>query len=63
MAKAKVMIVEDEIIIAMYLRNELQNLGYSISSFATSGDKAINIAEQDQPDVVLMGIKLCGEID
>ena len=63
MAKTKVMIVEDEIIIAVDLRNELQNLGYSICSFASSAEKAIKTAEQEKPDVVLMDIRLKGEMD
>ena len=63
MAKAKVMIAEDEIITAADLRNELQNLGYSICSFATSGEKAIQTAEQEKPDVVLMDIRLKGELN
>ena len=63
MAKAKVMIVEDEIITAADLRNELQGPGYSICSFANSGEKAIQTAEQEKPDVVLMDIKLKGELN
>ncbi len=62
MSKAKVLIVEDEIITAAALRNELQDLGYSVCSLATSGEKAIKTAEQEKPDVVLMDIKLKGEI-
>ena len=63
MAKAKVFIVEDDIITAAALRNELQGLGYSTCSFAISGEKAIETAQQERPDVVLMDIKLCGEMD
>lgn len=63
MAKPKVLIVEDEIIIAMDLRHKLQSLGYSICSFATSGEKAIETVEREKPDVVLMDIKLRGEMD
>lgn len=57
------MIVEDEIITAAALRKDLQNLGYSICSLATSGEKAIKTAEQEQPDVILMDIILSSEID
>ena len=63
MTKAKVFIVEDDIITAAALRNELRDLGYSICSFAISGEKAIKTAQQERPDVVLMDIKLCGEMD
>jgi CheY-like chemotaxis protein len=63
MSKEKVLIVEDEIITAAALRNELQDLGYSICSLATSGEKAIKAAEHEHPDVALMDIKLHGEMD
>jgi CheY-like chemotaxis protein len=63
MSKAKVLIVEDEIIVSTALRNELQDLGYSVCSLATSGENAIKTAEHEHPDVALMDIKLKGGID
>ena len=62
MVKSKVMIVEDEILIVADLRKK-QGMGYSVRSFATSGEKAIETAEQEKPDIVLMGIRLFGEMD
>ena len=62
MVKSKVMIVEDEILIVADLRKK-QGMGYSVCSFATSGEKAIETAEQEKPDIVLMGIRLFGEMD
>ena len=38
-------------------------MGFSICSLTTSGEKAIKTAEQEKPDIVLMDIKLPGEID
>ena len=61
--KKKVLIVEDEIITAMYLRNVLKGMGYKICSFAVSGEKAIKIVENEHPDVVLMDVKLRGKMD
>ena len=43
--------------------HELHGLGYSICSFATSGEKAIEIAEQEKPDIMVMDIRLIGEMD
>ena len=63
MSKAKVLIVEDEIITATALRNALQEMGFSICSLTTSGEKAIKTAEQEKPDIVLMDVKLPGEMD
>ncbi len=54
MSKAKVLIVEDEIITAAALRNELKDQGFSVCSLVTSGEKAIKTAEHELPDIVLM---------
>lgn len=57
------MIVEDEVISALALKNELQNLGFSICPLASSGEKAIEIAACNRPDIVLMDIELQDEMD
>lgn len=63
MAKAKIMIVEDEWITADDIRMSLQNLGYTVTSVSSSGEDAIQNAEKDKPDLVLMDIVLKGEMD
>ena len=63
MSKTKVMIVEDEIIAAMALREELIQLGYDICELVASGEDALRIAEREKPEVVLMDICLRGEVD
>jgi CheY-like chemotaxis protein len=63
MGKTKVLIVEDEVISAAALRLDLEDLGYEICSLASSADKAIEIAENEHPDVVLMDVRIQGEID
>lgn len=59
----RVLIVEDEIFIAMSLQMELQAAGYSVNQPVSTGEAAISIVQQDKPDVVLMDISLAGEID
>ncbi len=59
----KVQIAEDEIITAMDLRKDLMDMGYEVCSLATTGQKAIEIAEKEKPDVIIMDIKLQGEMD
>jgi CheY-like chemotaxis protein len=39
MNKAKILIVEDEAIIAMEIKNQLQSLGYKITSIVDTGEK------------------------
>ena len=63
MSKAKVLIVEDEIITATALRNTLQEMGFPVCSLETSGEKAIKTAENELPDIVLMDIMLGGEMN
>ena len=63
MANSKIMIVEDEWITADDIRMSLQSLGYTVTSMSSSGEEAIQNAEKDRPDLVLMDIKLKGEMD
>jgi putative two-component system response regulator len=63
MAKARIMIVEDERIIAGYIKRILQDMGYAVSKVVSSGEEAIKKAQEDNPDLVLMDIILQGEMD
>ncbi len=63
MANTRIMIVEDEWTVAEDIKISLQNLGYAISSVTSSGKEAIQKAEEDRPDLVLMDIVLQGEMD
>lgn len=63
MIKAKILIAEDEAIIAEEMRCRLERLDYSISGVVVSGTEAVNRAEETHPDLVLMDISLKGEID
>ena len=57
------MIVEDEWIVAEDIKMILGRLGYTETSISSSGDEAIQNAEKDKPDLVLMDIVLEGEMD
>ena len=63
MEKAKILIVEDEMISAAALRNDLRKMGYDVCAMVATGKKAIEIAETNHPDVVLMDISLRGEMN
>jgi PAS domain S-box-containing protein len=63
MEKAKILIVEDEAIIAMEIESQLQSLGYEVTSIVETGEKAIAKAEEDKPDLMLMDIRIKGEMD
>jgi CheY-like chemotaxis protein len=63
MANARIMVVEDNNIVVMELRDRLQNLGYAIAAVAPYGEEAIEKAAETRPDLVLMNIRLRGDID
>jgi CheY-like chemotaxis protein len=61
-AKAQILIVEDERIVAAELRRRLVRLGYSVSGMAASGQEAIDKAHLLHPDLVLMDVGLTGSM-
>ncbi|MEH2348898.1 MAG: ATP-binding protein [Nostoc sp.] len=63
MTSAKILVVEDEAIVAKDLQNRLINFGYAVPAIASSGEEAINKAVEIYPDLVLMDIKLKGLMD
>lgn len=63
MAKEKILVVEDELIIAWDVKNRLNNLGYRVPSVIASGEEAIKKSEEIHPDLVLMDIRVKGKID
>ena len=63
MTATRVMVVEDERIVALNLKQRLVRLGYEISGMAASGEKALAEIERTQPDVILMDINIEGDID
>jgi len=63
MSKATILIVENEVIIAMDLAYKLEQLGYEISGMTSYGEEAITHAREQRPDLVLMDIRLAGKMD
>ena len=59
----RLIVVEDERIVAMSLERELRALGYEICGTAATGEAAIEAAERTRPDAVLMDIRLSGDLD
>jgi two-component system, NtrC family, response regulator AtoC len=58
-----VLIVEDEIVLAMELEEKLTEMGYSVVARVTSGEDALESAERLKPDLILMDIRLDDELD
>lgn len=62
-AEGRILVVEDEHIVAMGIKKMLKSLGYTVTGVASSGEDAISKAESTFPDVVLMDIMLKGDMD
>ncbi|MFC1549641.1 response regulator [Nitrospirota bacterium] len=61
--RRKILIVEDEMLAALYLKTTILDLGYDVLDIAPSGEKAVEISRGRKPDMVFMDIRLAGEID
>ncbi|MCC5927082.1 MAG: response regulator [Bacteroidetes bacterium] len=61
--KTRLLIVEDERIVAMDLRHRLERFGYEVVDMVASGKAAMEAVETHQPDMVLMDIRIQGDID
>jgi|SRR5215831_1857693 len=63
MPQTRVLIVEDEPIIARDLEETLTRSGYTVTAIASSGEEAVKKVMEQQPDLVLMDIVLRGSMD
>jgi PAS domain S-box-containing protein/putative nucleotidyltransferase with HDIG domain len=63
MGKLRILVVEDESIVAMDIQHRLRKLGYAVVRVAPSGEEALAAARELAPDLVLMDIMLEGRMD
>jgi len=59
----KILIVEDESVMALMLEESLSRIGYRVVGISFSGEDAVRLAAETLPDVVIMDINLKGEMD
>ncbi len=62
MNKTKILVVEDESIVARDIRNMLLGLGYEVTAVVAGAKTAIQKAEETRPDLVLMDVMLHGKV-
>jgi 1,2-diacylglycerol 3-beta-glucosyltransferase len=62
-ATQTLMIVEDEALVAMLLRDELKSAGYKVLDLTDRHDKALIVAKAEKPHLALVNIRLAGRDD
>ena len=62
MNSIRVLVVEDEVIIAMLIERQLAQLGCRVIGRVTTGENAVEFVHETRPDLIFMDIKLAGKI-
>jgi len=62
-SQGHILIVEDELIVAHSIQMRLELHGYAVDGIAKSGEESLKLLESITPDLILMDIRLSGEID
>lgn len=60
---SSILVVEDEMVISLEISATLRRLGYEVVGQAITGEDAVRLAEEADPDLILMDIRLKGEMD
>lgn len=63
MAKSRILVVEDEAIVAMGIKQKLEELDYEVVDIVFTGEDAVETALREEPDLILMDIVLKGSMD
>ena len=61
--KKRILVVEDEAVIALHLAQNLRDLGYDVVGTAASGKRALELAHEGRPDLIMMDIAISGPED
>lgn len=63
MNDTSILIVEDEAVVALEMKINLEAMGYKVAGRADNGPQAIELSQQLNPDIILMDIRLKGPMD
>ncbi|MCH8291963.1 response regulator [Candidatus Poribacteria bacterium] len=63
MGNTRILIVEDKQAVAEHIENQLKSLGYTVLAVVSYGEEAIQKTEETRPDLVLIDMKLEGDMD
>lgn len=62
-ARPRILVVEDEAVMALDVRHRLGRLGYEVVGVAATGEQSLEMVEELEPDLVVMDIMLAGALD
>jgi CheY-like chemotaxis protein len=62
-SRVRILIVEDEMVVALSLKAVIEELGHEAAHIAITGDEAISYVNGSAPDLILMDITLAGDMD
>jgi len=63
MVNFKIMVVEDEGVIALGLQRKLEEWGYTVEPIVSSGEKAVRESFRIRPDLIIMDIGVKGKLN
>ncbi|MDY0386405.1 MAG: response regulator [Methanolobus sp.] len=63
MEDVKILVVEDEGIIGLNIKKKLKSFGYTVPAIVATGEEAIKMADITFPDLILMDVRLKGDMD
>ncbi len=61
--QARVVVVEDERVVALDIKSHLERFGYEVPAMYATGESVLENLEHDRPDLVMLDIRLQGELD
>ncbi|HSD64846.1 MAG TPA: response regulator [Ignavibacteriaceae bacterium] len=61
--RPRVLVAEDEAIIAMDLKSTLENWGFNVEATFRTGEELLRFAQADDPEILIMDIFLQGKMD
>lgn len=59
----KILVVEDDLLLSMLNKKHLQRMGHIVVNAVTNGKDAIESVKRDKPDLILMDIRIKGDMD
>ncbi len=61
--KVKILVAEDELLLAMDIKQKIETMGYEVTSLVSTAIEAITKSEIDKPDIILMDVQLSGSLN